>query len=36
LTLPADKITEFKRQLKLNENIIRTMFTEIKKVKSAS
>ena len=36
LTLPADKITEFKRQLKLNENIIRTMFVEIKKAKSAS
>ncbi len=34
LTVPADKITEFKRQLKLNENIIRTMFVEIKKAKS--
>ncbi len=28
LTLPADKIAEFKRQLKLNDNIIRTMFLE--------
>ncbi len=35
INLPADKITEFKRQLKLNENIIRTMFVEIKKAKSA-
>ncbi len=26
LTLPADKVAEFKRQLKLNDNIIRTMF----------
>ena len=34
LSIPADKITEFKRQLKLNENIIRTMFTEVKKAKS--
>lgn len=34
INLPADKITEFKRQLKLNENIIRTMFVEIKKAKS--
>lgn len=31
INLPADKIVEFKRQLKLNENIIRTMFLEVKK-----
>lgn len=29
LTIPADKIVEFKRQLKLNDNILRTMFMEI-------
>ena len=29
LTIPADKITEFKRQLKLNDNILRTMFMEV-------
>lgn len=28
LSLPADKVAEFKRQLRLNENIIRTMFLE--------
>lgn len=26
LTLPADKVAELKRQLKLSDNIIRTMF----------
>ncbi len=26
--IPADKITEFKRQLRLNENILRVMFLE--------
>jgi len=31
MSIPSDKIVEFKRNLKLNENIIRTMFTEIKK-----
>ncbi|MBE7706283.1 MAG: 30S ribosomal protein S6 [Cyanobacteria bacterium SIG30] len=30
MNLPADKIVEFKRQIKLNENIIRTMFSEVK------
>ena len=34
LQLPAEKIVEFKRQLKLNENILRTMFVEISKVKA--
>ena len=27
ITVPADKITELKRQLKLNDSIIRMMFT---------
>ncbi len=27
ISLPADKIVEFKRQLRLNDSIIRTMFT---------
>ena len=31
MNIPADKIVEFKRNLKLNENVIRTMFTEVKK-----
>ena len=26
--IPAEKITEFKRQLRLNDNLLRTMFTE--------
>ena len=34
LTIPADKIKEFKRLLKLNENIIRTMFVELPAVKA--
>lgn len=29
LSMPADKVAEFKRQLKLNDNIIRTMFMEL-------
>ncbi len=29
LSLPADKVAEFKRQLRLNENILRTMFMEV-------
>ncbi|MBD5402493.1 30S ribosomal protein S6 [bacterium] len=29
LSLPADKIAEFKRQLRLNDNILRTMFLEV-------
>jgi len=28
LELPADKVAEFKRQLRLNDNILRTMFME--------
>ncbi len=31
LALPADKVAEFKRQLRLNDNIIRTMFVEMSK-----
>ena len=27
ITIPADKIAELKRQLKLNDSVIRTMFT---------
>ena len=29
LALPADKVAEFKRQLRLNDNILRTMFLEV-------
>ena len=29
LSLQADKIAEFKRQLRLNDNILRTMFMEV-------
>lgn len=29
LTIDADKITEFKRQLKLNDNLLRVMFIEV-------
>ena len=28
LSLPADKIAEFKRQLRLNDSVLRTMFME--------
>lgn len=31
LALPADKVAEFKRQLRLNDNILRTMFLEVSK-----
>lgn len=31
LSLPADKVAEFKRQLRLNDNILRTMFMETAK-----
>ena len=36
LTMPADKITEFKRQLKLNDNILRIMFLEVGKASVAA
>ena len=29
LSIPADKIAEFKRQLRVNDNILRTMFMEV-------
>lgn len=29
IALPADKVAEFKRQLRLNDNILRTMFMEV-------
>lgn len=32
LSLPAEQVTEFKRQLRLNDTVIRTMFTEAAKV----
>lgn len=32
LQLPAEKILEFKRQLKLNESLLRTMFMDAAKV----
>lgn len=35
LTLPADKVVDFKRQLKLNDSIIRTMFLEASKTLAA-
>ncbi len=31
LALPADKVAEFKRQLRLNDNLLRTMFMEVSK-----
>lgn len=31
LAVPADKISDFKRQLKLNDNILRIMFMEASK-----
>ncbi len=32
LSLPAEKVAEFRRQLRLNDNILRTMFMEASKV----
>ncbi|MBQ8669602.1 30S ribosomal protein S6 [bacterium] len=29
LSMPADKIAEFKRQLRLNDSLLRTMFMEV-------
>ena len=34
LELPEEQVVEFKRLLKLNDNIIRTMFVDVKKVKA--
>ncbi len=33
MDIPADKVAEFKRQLRLNDNIIRMMFMENSKVR---
>lgn len=33
MEVPADKVAEFKRQLKLNDSIIRMMFMEVSKVR---
>ena len=35
IALPADKVAEFKRQLRLNDNILRTMFLEVSKVQAS-
>ncbi len=32
VALPAEQVAEFKRQLKLNDSVIRTMLTEVSKV----
>ena len=32
LSLPDEKVAEFRRQLKLNDNVLRTMFLESSKV----
>jgi small subunit ribosomal protein S6 len=29
LSIPADKVAEFKRQLRLNDSVLRTMFMEV-------
>lgn len=34
MELPEDKVFEFKRQLRLNDNLLRTMFMEESKVKA--
>ena len=31
LTIPADKVVDFKRQLKLNDSVLRIMFLEVSK-----
>ncbi len=31
MELPADKVAEFKRQLRLNDSVLRTMFLEVSK-----
>ena len=35
LSLPADKVAEFRRQLRLNDSILRTMFMEVSEKVSA-
>ena len=34
LSISADKVAEFKRQLRLNDNILRTMFMEVPKAQA--
>lgn len=34
IELPEDQVVEFRRQLRLNDDIIRTMFVEAQKVKA--
>ena len=34
LSLPAEKVAEFRRQLRLSDNILRTMFLESRKIGS--
>ena len=36
LTIPADKVVDFKRQLKLNDNVLRIMFLEVGKAAAAA
>lgn len=35
LSIPADKVADFKRQLKLNDNLLRMMFVEAAKTKAS-
>lgn len=35
LSIPAEKIVEFRRQLKLNDNVLRIMFLEVGKAATA-
>lgn len=35
LSIPADKVTEFKRQLKLNDSVLRIMFLDVTKTYAA-
>ncbi len=35
LTLPANKVVDLKRQLKLNDNVLRIMFIEVAKTPAA-
>lgn len=35
LTIPADKVVDFKRQLKLNDSVLRIMFLEVGKTLAA-
>lgn len=35
LSIPAEKVADFKRQLKLNDNVLRIMFLESSKISAA-